>query len=272
MLLLDVFPVDNYIVPRHYIAEARKKRPTVPPQVSNYIVESYVRLRKHSQEKEKEKKAYTYTSARTLLGVLRLSQALARLRFAETVEHPDVDEALRLMEVSNESLKDDDDNEREPDQTTTSKVYRIIKDMLVARSSGSRKGYGRGRGRLGKGPSGERDMDMDDDDDDNDVLSLVDVRARVLASGFTEEQLNATITEVTNPLHRLLLYEMLITSIHSTNKLMSGLKLRTTRNFALSTSSHTLEYVLSLFVFDHFVVKITCFLVYCGNNLCMESS
>lgn len=163
--------------------------------MSNYIVESYVRLRKHSQEKEKEKKAYTYTSARTLLGVLRLSQALARLRFSETVEHPDVDEALRLMEVSNESLKDDDDNEREPDQSNMSKIYRIIKDMLAVKTSGT--GRGRGRGRIGKGPSGERDMDIDDDEDeDNEELSLVDIRARVLASGFTEAQLMDTIHEV----------------------------------------------------------------------------
>lgn len=179
---------------RHYIAEARKKRPTVPPQVSNYIVESYVRLRKHSQEKEKEKKAYTYTSARTLLGVLRLSQALARLRFADTVDRPDVDEALRIMEVSNESLKDDDDNEREPDQSNMSKIYRIIKDMLSVSSGGFRTGRGRG-GRIGKGPSGERDMDIDDEED-SDELSMVDIRARVLAAGFTEAQLMDTIHEV----------------------------------------------------------------------------
>lgn len=163
--------------------------------MSNYIVESYVRLRKHGQEKEKEKKAYTYTSARTLLGVLRLSQALARLRFLDTVTHADVDEALRLMEVSNESLKDDDDNEREPDQSNMSKIYRIIKDMLAVTSGSRRKG--RSRGRLGKGPSGERDMDIDEDED-SDELSMVDIRARVLASGFTEAQLMDTIHEVSN--------------------------------------------------------------------------
>lgn len=176
---------------------ARQSRPTVPPQVSNYVVESYVRLRKHSKEQEKENKAYTYTSARTLLGVLRLSQALARLRFANEVVHADVDEALRLMEVSKESLKDDDDREREPDQTDMSKIYRIIKDMAAsARGDGGRR---RGRKRLGKGPSGERDMDVDDDDDDDsssEELSMVDIRARILAAGFTEAQLTDTISQV----------------------------------------------------------------------------
>ena len=74
----------------------------MPPAVSNYVVESYVRLRKLSKDEEEQKKLHTHTSARTLLGVLRLAQALARLRFSETVEHPDVDEALRLMECSKE--------------------------------------------------------------------------------------------------------------------------------------------------------------------------
>ena len=97
---------------RHYIAGARQKRPTVPPEVSSYVVESYVRLRKQSKEEEEQKKSHSYTSARTLLGVLRLSQALARLRYADEVEQGDVDEALRLMEVSKESLYDDEDRER----------------------------------------------------------------------------------------------------------------------------------------------------------------
>lgn len=182
---------DNII--RHFIAVARQKRPTVPPNVSSYVVDSYVRLRKHSKEQEKENKAYTYTSARTLLGVLRLSQALARLRLADTVEHKDVDEALRLMEVSKESLKDDDDREREPDQSNMSKIYRIIRDMAASARGGGRR---RVRRRLGKGPSGERDMDMDDDDESNDELSMVDIRARILAAGFTEAQLTDTIAQV----------------------------------------------------------------------------
>ena len=85
--------IDPLLV-RHYIAGARQKRPTVPPEVSNYVVESYVRLRKQSKEEEEQKKSHSYTSARTLLGVLRLSQALARLRYSDEVEQGDVDEAL----------------------------------------------------------------------------------------------------------------------------------------------------------------------------------
>lgn len=220
---------------RHYIALARQKRPTVPPQVSSYVVDSYVRLRKHSKEQEKDGKAYTYTSARTLLGVLRLSQALARLRFSDVVEHADVDEALRLMEVSKESLNDDNDAEREPDQTDMSKIFRIIKEMLASRGSG---GMRRTHRRLGKGPSGERDMDIDDDDDevgDAKALSIVDIRSRVLASGFTEARLMDTIHEVRCSL--LHFERVLITLSYSTRISMSGQELPITQSYVSSTET-----------------------------------
>lgn len=178
---------------RHYIAQARLKRPVVPPVVSSYIVDSYVRLRKLSKEETARKKSHTYTSARTLLGVLRLAQALARLRFADIVEHGDVDEALRLMECSKESLEDDEDKEYEPDRSVISQIFRLIKNMTGEGGSKRRK-----RQRmLGRGPGGERDMDVDSGEDDNDgELALINVRSRVLGAGYTEAQLNDTIAEV----------------------------------------------------------------------------
>src|SRR6266403_3514310 len=121
-----------------YIALARQCRPVVPSDVSSYIVDSYVRLRKQSKEEAQQDRAHTHTSARTLLGVLRLAQALARLRFAAAVLHADVDEALRLMEASKESLRDDDDGEgdgaggADADRSDTSRIYRIVKDMAQA--------------------------------------------------------------------------------------------------------------------------------------------
>jgi DNA replication licensing factor MCM7 len=180
------------MIDRHYIALARQKRPTVPPQVSNYVVNSYVRLRKVSKDEEQENKSHTYTSARTLLGVLRLAQALARLRFSNTVEHADVDEALRLMDVSKESLQEDADKEYEPDKSAVSQIFRLIKGMAGTGGKSRRK-----RRRLGKGPGRERDMNVDsDEDEETDELQLIDIRARVLNSGFTEVQLNDTIAEV----------------------------------------------------------------------------
>ncbi|KAF5357988.1 hypothetical protein D9756_001475 [Leucocoprinus leucothites] len=185
---LEFEVIEPYIM-RHYIAMARQRRPVVPPEVSNYIVDSYVRLRKMSKEDEKANKSHTYTSARTLLGVLRLAQALARLRFADSVEHNDIDEALRLMECSKESLNDDNEKEYEPDKSIVSQIYRLVKSM------GGTRGRRKRQKRMGKGPGRERDMDVDSDEEDDETLSMVDVRARVLNAGFTEAQLMETIRQ-----------------------------------------------------------------------------
>ena len=189
---LDFEAVDP-ITMRHYIAMARQKRPTVPRHVSNYVVDSYVRLRKVAKDAEAENKSHSYTSARTLLGVLRLAQALARLRWADVVERSDVDEALRLMECSKESLVDEEDREVEPDKSAVSRIFRLVKEM-----SGSGRKAKRPR-RIGKGPGGQRDdMDTDDEDGDGSILSLTDIRARVLSAGYTEAQLMETVIAVCN--------------------------------------------------------------------------
>ena len=156
-------------------------------------MDAYVRLRKISKDEEEQNKSHTYTSARTLLGVLRLAQALARLRFSDTVVHADVDEALRLMDVSKESLQEDADKEYEADKSAVSQIIRLINGMLSSKEQGSSPK----RRRLGKGPGRERSMSIGSDDQDNDEeLALIDIRARVLGAGFTEAQLNDTIAVV----------------------------------------------------------------------------
>ena len=126
--------------------------------------------------------------------MLRLAQSLARLRFADIVQRDDVDEALRLMECSKESLQDDEDKEYEPDRSVVSQIFRLIKSMS---SEGGRKRRKRQK-RFGRGPGGEREMevDSDEDEDDGEELTLIDVRSRVLGAGYTEAQLNDTISEV----------------------------------------------------------------------------
>ena len=186
-----------YLSYRYYIALARQRRPTVPREVSSYIVDSYVRLRKASKDEEQQNKTHTYTSARTLLGVLRLAQALARLRWSNVVEHSDVDEALRLMECSKESLEDEDDQEPDLDKSPISQIFRLIKNMAGSGDKRSKRSR-----RLGKGPGGERDMDIDSDDDST-VLSMTEIRARVLSSGYNEAQLMETITTVSPEVYTL---------------------------------------------------------------------
>ncbi|PIL24322.1 hypothetical protein GSI_14075 [Ganoderma sinense ZZ0214-1] len=193
---LDFEVLDPTLI-RHYIARARQHRPTVPAEVSEYVVNSYVRLRKEAKDEDAQKKSHTYTSARTLLGVLRLSQALARLRFADSVMQADVNEALRLMEVSKKSLADDDEEGHDHDRSDVSKIFRLIKEMAKQAQVGRKGRRARGARRFGRGPGGERDMDVDEDEEEADAeeLSMIDIRSRVLTAGFTEAQLMETVLE-----------------------------------------------------------------------------
>jgi DNA replication licensing factor MCM7 len=115
------------------------------------------------------------------------------------------------MEASKESLRDDDGEGDgagggDADRSDTSRVYRIIKDMARAVASvagagaGGRRATRRQSRKLGRGPDGERDYAEEEDGEEEgsalDVLSMVDIRARVLRAGYTETQLMTTIQEV----------------------------------------------------------------------------
>lgn len=105
----DFTPLTSLFM-RSYVSMARRYSPYIPESLSQHIVRSYVAMRKHNEvegtENDGAPKAggTTYTTARTLLSILRLAQALARLRFQEEVIKEDVDEAIRLMEASSKSL------------------------------------------------------------------------------------------------------------------------------------------------------------------------
>jgi DNA replication licensing factor MCM7 len=152
---------------RQYIARARSYRPTVPKEVSDYMVGAYVRMRQQQKRDENTKRAFTHTSSRTLLGVLRISQALARLRFADAVITEDVDEALRLVEVSKASLYSDERGRG--DFSPSSKIYHLISAMKESGAAAV--------------------------DDGSGELDLRRVRERVLAKGFTEDQYDEAIDE-----------------------------------------------------------------------------
>lgn len=85
---------------RKYIALCKRKEPTISADLSDYIVGAYVELRREARNN----KDMTFTSARNLLGILRLSTALARMRLSDLVDKNDVAEALRLLEMSKDSL------------------------------------------------------------------------------------------------------------------------------------------------------------------------
>ena len=57
---------------RKYIALCQQKEPVVPAELTDYITAAYVELRKESRRSQDT----TFTSARTLLSIMRLATAL----------------------------------------------------------------------------------------------------------------------------------------------------------------------------------------------------
>lgn len=162
---------------RSYVAQARTYRPVVPESVSDYMIKTYVRMRDQQQRAEKKGKQFTHTTPRTLLGVVRLSQALARLRFSNEVTQDDVDEALRLIEASKESLNQDSGTSRRG-LNASSRIYNLVKALADSGAC--------------------RPDDFGEEEDEFGVeLSVRKVKERVIAKGFTEDQWIAALEEYT---------------------------------------------------------------------------
>ncbi|KAI1207997.1 DNA replication licensing factor mcm7 [Annulohypoxylon truncatum] len=164
---------------RAYVAQARTYRPTVPETVTEYLTKTYVRMRDAQRRAEKKNKMFSHTTPRTLLGVVRLAQALARLRFDTEVNRDDVDEALRLMEASKESLAAHEGMGGRRTLNAASRIYNLVKSL--ADSGACRAG----------------DDDEDDGEEGTVELSMRKVRERVLGKGFTEDQWISALEEYT---------------------------------------------------------------------------
>merc|ERR1719290_506549 len=118
-------PLDMKLM-RRYIALCRKQMPVIPPGLTDYIVGAYCEMRKEARNKTD----MTFTSARTLLAILRLSTALARLRIVDQVDKEDVNEAMRLMEMSKDSLETSNDGEGgRRAESVTDRIYKLVRDM-----------------------------------------------------------------------------------------------------------------------------------------------
>ena len=88
---------------RAYVALSQRFEPHIPTELAEYIANAYAEMR--SDEVQAADSAQGYTTARTLLSILRLAQALARLGWSNVVSEQDVNEALRLMKMSKMSLE-----------------------------------------------------------------------------------------------------------------------------------------------------------------------
>ncbi|EKX47330.1 minichromosome maintenance protein 7 [Guillardia theta CCMP2712] len=119
---------------RAYIAQARSVDPYIPAELSEYITGAYVSMR--TDEEQSDSRRYFFTTARTLLSILRLSQGLARLRFSKEVEQADIDEAIRLMYESKKSLYEEvEGGHRAYDPIST--IFDMAKNLALAAGEGN---------------------------------------------------------------------------------------------------------------------------------------
>lgn len=158
-------PVDSAIM-RAYIAEARRSpTPTIPADglLGDYIVNNYVGMRAQDPENDN---SGGYTGARTLLSILRLAQALARLRFSAEIGQGDLDEAMRLLTSSKSSLDKHQSHggvyfAAEEDAQT--RIFNLIRAMMAERQV--------------------------------KTLKFSEFEPRLLSSGFTREDIDTTLED-----------------------------------------------------------------------------
>merc|ERR1712223_1331917 len=151
-------PLDMKLM-RRYIALCKKQNPIVPEDLTDYIVGAYCEMRKAARNNTD----MTFTSARTLLAILRLSTALARLRTQNTVEKEDVNEAMRLMEMSKDSLALGIEDRPGKTKSVIDRIYDVIREMV---------------------PVGGRS-----------TLKVSEIKERCTSKGFKPDQIDETISE-----------------------------------------------------------------------------
>lgn len=165
---LDFEPLSPKFI-RAYISQARKVEPFVPLELSQHIVQAYVDMRQDDLARAQERGAQSMLTARQLLSILRLAQALARLRFDERVSESDVGEAIRLLHASKRSLLDEEQDGFGGERMTDvmSSIYNLIRDLAMSKSVSS------------------------------EVLEVqyTELEPMVLHKGFTQEQLQQCLEE-----------------------------------------------------------------------------
>lgn len=123
---------------RAYISEARRLDPLIPPELSDYLADTYVQLRKDSnipeikrrQSNHKSNNRQKFCTLRTLLSIIRMSQALARLHFRDRINQSDVEEADRLLFSAKRSGEYKKNKRLVPlsEQEQISSIYTIFKN------------------------------------------------------------------------------------------------------------------------------------------------
>ncbi|EKG03573.1 minichromosome maintenance (MCM) complex subunit, putative [Trypanosoma cruzi] len=115
---------------RAYIGEVKRIHPFVDSAAAKAISDIYCEMRAQSVRHT------NVVTARTLLSIIRLSQACARLRFSERVAEADVREAGRLLDCSKISLQERaDPNGRRALTTSDAVIFSTIKELARSRTN-----------------------------------------------------------------------------------------------------------------------------------------
>lgn len=114
---------------RAYVGEAKRLIPHIDRTAAQTITELFCEMRRLRQ------RGANVVTARTLLSLIRLSQAIARLRWSDRVTDLDVKEAARLIEASKASLQERSDRTmfRSGGLTNAVGIFSAIKEIAKGR-------------------------------------------------------------------------------------------------------------------------------------------
>ena len=123
---------------RAYIAYSRRYSPYIPRGLQDEIVGHYIGLRQEddhhlSSSASASNNRQRFVTPRSLLSILRLAQAHARLHLQDVVRAVDIQEAIRLLYVSKRSEEEDEEVEGRAGggagvrRDADSEIYMIVK-------------------------------------------------------------------------------------------------------------------------------------------------
>lgn len=131
-----------------YISYARRNiNPKLTDETEKMLVDGYTEMRQFGQ---REGAKVVSATPRQLESLIRLSEALARMRYSQEVSPSDVTEAIRLMKIATQTAATDPRTGRiDMDLLTTGlsagerlrkdQVHSVIKDLLHGNTDGMQK-------------------------------------------------------------------------------------------------------------------------------------
>lgn len=117
---------------RQYLVVAKHVCPTIPRHLMDYVVRAYVDMRAKDKARAAAAGGRSTLTARQLLSILRLAQAHARLEMRMDILQKDIDEAIRLVNVSKSSVLEADAGDKPIDGDFKSRLWALLRDKAFA--------------------------------------------------------------------------------------------------------------------------------------------